>query len=389
MRVLDIIKWIEGYVKVEAEANNASAFLSFLASRGITVNKVTRNTDRIYFEVSLKNYKNIRKLKKEFGRKVKLRHINLCGLPRKMQVLIKRKSLGIGLALFFAVLILFSRFIWKIEIVGNYTIKEAEIIAAYTELGVWEGMAKACLDSYKIRDRFTLKIDKVSWCSFNVEGSVLTINISEVRESDKAGKLSHSNLVAECDGIIKKLDVVSGYSKVKVGDVISRGELLVSGVPENSGVFTWSKGKVFAETEHTFKIRVPKKCEEITILERAQERIAIDVFGLKIPLYLDNIHFQNVSEIDRKELEVLGEKLPIALITRRFYEAEKKVQNKTYEECENDSVALLLEICKERKAENLEILEKEFLEDTESYTFIYKCRLIEDIAEVRKINVTS
>lgn len=389
MKFLGLIKWIRGFVKVEAFSDNASAFLSFLASRGVTVNNVSRKNDRILFEIPLEDYKKIRLLRGEFGRKIKIRHTALCGMPRKMQILLKRKSIAVGFVLFFAVLLIFSRFIWKIEIVGNDTVSDAEIVSAYTELGVFEGMPKFRFDSYRIRDKFTLKLEKVSWCSFNLEGSVLTINISEVKESDKAGKLTHSNIVAECDGIIKMLDIKSGYTKVKVGEVVSRGEVLVSGAPEYGGVFTWSDGEVLAETEHSFKIKVPKQYEKITVLEKNATRLALDVFGLKLPLYLDGIHFESIYSTRRNELRLFGESLPLAVVTRRFTEVEKSIENRSVEECENDSVALLLEICKERKTESLTILSREITEEADCYLFVYKCRLVEDIGEVRKINVSS
>ncbi len=389
MSVLDIIKWFKGYVTVEVCGENASAFLSFLAVRLLSVQNVRRNDNCISFTLSLKDYKIIRALKHDFSQRVKIRHKKLVGFPQKMLFLVNRKSIAIGLVLFFAVLFSFSRFIWKIEIKGNKAVTEQEIVLAYTELGVFRGMPKSSLDSYSIRDKFPLMIDKISWCSFNLEGSVLTVNITEVKESDKSNKLAHSNLIAECDGIIKKIDVVSGYTKVKVGDVVARGEVLVSGAPENTGGFTWSMGEVIAQTEHSFKITIKKKKEIIIKGELTEDKSIIDIFGLKIPLYLDAIHYENVSEVKSYDLRIFGEKLPITIITRSFTQATKKFLELDEEQAKNDSLALLLSNCKEQGIESLEILEIYKSEDAENYYFNYRCRCLEDIAQVSKINVTS
>ena len=389
MDALRVIKWLKGYVKVEVLSDNASAFLSFMATRGVAINNVKKKGEFLHFEMSLLDYRKIRELKREFGRKIKIRHTALCGLPRKLQYVLRRKSIAVGFVLFFTLLILLSRFIWRIEVVGNSTVSSAEVVAAYTELGIYEGIPRMKLDPYKIRDKFTLKLEKISWCSFNIEGSVLTINLSEVRDSDKASRLTHSNIVAECDGIIKKLDVVSGYTKVKVGDVVSMGDVLVSGAPEYSGVFTWSKGSVIAETEQTLRFKVPKIQEKITLKNRKEERNLLNIFGFIMPLYLDGIHFENVSALEEKRLKILGENLPISVIKRSFSEAEKSTAARNKEDCENEAKAMLLKVCKERKTEEIRILDLQIIEHSDYYIFIYKCRLTEEIGIVSKINVTS
>lgn len=389
MKSTSILRWIKGYVTVEVRGDSSSAFLSFLASMGITVEKVKRKRDSITFIMKLDDYKRIRSQRHKFKNRVKLRHISFIGLPAKLLFLSKRKSLAVGLTLFLLVIYSFSQFIWKIEIKGNETIGNSEIISAYTELGIKNGMPKRALDSYAVRDRFTLKLGKVSWCSFNLEGSVLTVNITEVRESDKASRLSHSNLIAERDGIIKKIDAVSGYTKVRVGDVVGKGDILISGAPEAGGGFTWSKGEIIAETERTFKIEIPKRKETVTFAERNEKRSVLSVFGLEIPLYLDNIHYDFIVEKNTRNFRFFGEEIPISLITATFSEVSRSECEIGAEEAKNNAVAALLDSCKNEEIKALEILEIKSLETDSSYVFTYRCKCLEDIAQINKINVAS
>lgn len=389
MKSTNILRWIKGYVTVEVRGDSSSAFLSFLASVGITAEKVKRNNEAIVFIMKLDDYKKIRRFRHDFKNRVKVRHKSFIGLPAKLLYISKRKSLAVGLTLFMLVIYSFSQFIWKIEIKGNETIENSEIIMAYTELGIKNGMPKNALDSYAVRDRFTLKLDKVSWCSFNLEGSVLTVNISEVRQSDKASRLSHSNLIAERDGIIKKIDAVSGYTKVNVGDVVAKGDILISGAPEVGGSFSWSKGEIIAETERSFKIEIPKKRERTDLGERFEERSVLSVFGLKIPLYLDNIHYDFIAEKRVKNLNIFGEELPIEFISASFREVVRSEEEIENEEAKNNAVAALLESCKKEGVISLEILEIKSSQTDDSYVFSYRCKCLEDIAEIYKINVAS
>ena len=63
--------------------------------------------------------------------------------------------------------------------------------------------------------------------------------------------------MATADGIIKKMDIVSGNSVVKVGQAVKKGDLLVSGIIEtvDGTRFVKSKGTVLATSEKEITLR--------------------------------------------------------------------------------------------------------------------------------------
>lgn len=390
MNILKIIRWLCGYVTVKLTGDSDAAFLNFCLKNKISVWSVVRENGNILLNMSLSDYKNIRKLRREFGHKIKIFHTAFIGLPKKILFISKRKSLAVGVAVFCAVLFAFSQFIWQIEIVGNKTISDQAIVSAYTQLGVHSGMPRSELDSYALRDRLPLLIRDISWCSFNLEGTKLTVNVTEVNEYDKTGKNEYSNLVAVTDGIIKSIDIISGNKIVNVGTVVRKGEVLVSGAPElNSQRFTYSEGKVFAETSKSVTITLPKIKTVAKKSGYVTERSVIDLFGFKLPMYLDSLHFSYQSELVMDKVRFFGGELPINIIKRRFIEVEYQNIQRSREEVMNDAVAKLLEEIKKYEVSELYILDHTLSEDANNYIIIFDCRCLENIAQLQKINVAS
>ncbi len=388
--ILRIIRWLCGYVTVRLAGDNSAAFLNFCLQKKIAVWSVTKDGENILLNMSLSYYKNIRSLRREFGYDIIISHTAFIGLPKKILFINNRKSLAVGAAVFFSVIFAFSQFLWQIDIVGNKSIPDETIIAAYTELGVYYGMPRSEIDSYALRDRLPLLVRDISWCSFNLEGSKLTINITEVDEYDKTGKNEYSNLIAVKDGIVENMDIISGNKVVGIGSVVRRGDLLVSGAPElNSQQFTYSEGKVLAKTKNTFTVTIPKLSTSVQKTGRVHERTVVDIFGFKIPTYLDSVHYEYTSELVENKLKLFGGELPIKFIKRRFTEIrnESKIINR--EEAINDAKAKLLEEANKQKIVEMQILKQTVSETQENFTVVFECKCIENIAKIQKINIAS
>ncbi|MBQ8740191.1 MAG: sporulation protein YqfD, partial [Clostridia bacterium] len=226
----------------------------------------------------------------------------------------------IGALIFATVLIVLSNFVWIINVEGNTQIPTAEIIYSCKNIGIYEGILKDKINSKYDAQRLSLQQKGIAWCSLNLEGSVLTVNLSETAVSDKEQRQSPSNLKANFEGKIKKIDITSGNSIIKVGDTVSKGDLLVSGVVENlsSTLFVHSEGIVIAETKRTFSAegKYTQTIEQKT--GNSIKRFTLDFFNLKMPLYLGNIKQQHSYNADIKNLTLFNKKIPIKIACEKF-----------------------------------------------------------------------
>lgn len=389
MNFLKFFRWIKGYVIVESDDNNAAAFINFLLRKKISVWDVKKSNKCVVFCMYAKNYRDIIQLRREFNLDIKLQHTGFFGIPRKLIAVKSRKSIVIGPICFFAILIFMSSFIWNIEINGSEKIEKNIIVDAYTELGVKIGMPKYKFDSYSLKERLPLLIREVSWCSFNLEGTLLTVNITEVNETDKSEKKVYSNITAKIDGIIKRIDIISGNKCVKIGDVVSKGELLVSGAPElNSQNFTFSKGEILAETNREFTVKIPREREYSFRTGKTNIRSLISVFGFKLPLYLDGIHYESVSKSNDKQIAVNGVSLPITIRSKTFYEIISLSETISATEALNEAKSSFVSTLKNIDVRSLEIIDIIQSEESDCYKFIFICKCLENISQTNKINVS-
>ena len=225
-----------------------------------------------------------------------------------------------------------------------------------------------------------LELDKIAWCSLNVEGSRLTINVTETKEEkDKKG---YSNIKAGADGIIERIDIVSGTSVVKIGDAVKKGDLLVSGIVEtaNDTRFTYSKGKVTAKTQREIVLK-EKYVQKLKVpTGRVKNKLAVDFFGFKIPFYLGKEKERYISSVKVYNCELFDQKLPIRFYKKRFeFYKEKEIRY------DFDRLCILLEKELEKEitklnCESIRIDKKKFAKNKDEVTLNATVTLRENIA---------
>ena len=96
------------------------------------------------------------------------------------------------------------------------------------------GARKAKIDTSAVEKELVERFPELSWASVNMYGSKAEV---EVREAEKSPEIEDtktpSNLVAKKDGMVVLVKGYRGTNKVKEGDVVVKGDILISGIVEN------------------------------------------------------------------------------------------------------------------------------------------------------------
>lgn len=322
-----IWRYLFGYLTIQIKGEFCEQFINLASANGITIWNLYWQNGAIIANVSIKNFLNIYKIRQK--KKCKIKILNKHGLIFKTGKYNKRFGALLGGVLFFALLYFLTNFVWIININGNKAISKDEIIKASNKIGIYEGVSKSKINSKYDAQRLQLNNNKIAWCSFNLEGCVLNINITETKTTDKEERETPCNLKALIDGKITKIDVSSGSVSIKVGDTVSKGDLLVSGINQNSSslVFVHSNGEIIAETKREFSAEgnyiqsITKQTGDV------YKRRTIEFFGKKIPLYFNNITQNHVYKNKVKIFELFGNKIPIKTSTEYyFFTKEKEVK---------------------------------------------------------------
>lgn len=319
-----IWRYLLGYLTIQIKGENSEHFINLASANSITIWNLYWQNGAIIANVALKNFLNIYKIRHQ--KKCKIKIINKHGLIFKTSKYNKRFGAILGSILFIAILYFLTNFVWIININGNKNVSKKEIIQNCSKIGIKEGISKNKINSKYAAQRLQLNNNKIAWCSFNVEGCVLNINITEAKSSDKEERETPCNLKASTDGKITKIDVSSGNANVKVGDIVSKGDLLVSGINQNASslVFVHSNGEIIAETKREFSSDGNFIQSIIEPTGEVYKRRTVEFFGKKIPLYFNNVKEDHIYKNKLKTLELFGNKIPIKISTEYYYFTKEK-----------------------------------------------------------------
>ena len=256
--MLWLIRYIRGYIKIKISGEYKESFINKAMKHGVFLWRLCVLENEITAHINIKDFKYLLKIRRKVNAKIKIEEKH--GLPFFMHRYRKRWGFILGAVIFICILQFLSLYIWSIEVEGNKLVKSNEILSDCQKIGVFEGMRKSKISPKNAAGRLLLLNDKLAWCAFNIEGSVITVNVTETKNMTNGKDNNPSNLIAKEDGIITKIDVNSGNTVVKVGDAVAKGDIIVSGIVEsmNSTAFVHSSGSVEAVIQKTFTKKFKK-----------------------------------------------------------------------------------------------------------------------------------
>ena len=138
--MLYFIRFIFGFVRIAIISENPEILLSKIIGSGISVWSVERKGINIYLNVSFKNYKQIRNIRKNITVKTKVKIIKKYGFPIWVKSFFKRIGVVLGICLVLIINIFMSNFIWIVDVTGIELVDKKEIIRVCNELNIKEGI---------------------------------------------------------------------------------------------------------------------------------------------------------------------------------------------------------------------------------------------------------
>lgn len=211
------------------EDTSPERFMNLCRSRRIYLTQIHSLNGKIEFEIGLKDYWHLRPV-------VKKCHIvphitKKKGLPFILNRNKRHKFFFLGMVLAVLILFILSQFIWNIEIEGNYSHTDENLIAFMKDIDVYTGQWKHKIDVSALEEELRLEFDDISWVSARMEGTVLKLEVKEgkVLTPDTEGNVS-GNVVAAQNGKITSIVTRTGTPKVNIGDTVSAGDILIEGI---------------------------------------------------------------------------------------------------------------------------------------------------------------
>lgn len=316
MLIINLYKFIVGYVEICILGDFCEKIINLFSVNHINFWNIKKNKNKIELCILIKDFKRIREIKR--NTKVKIKIINKFGLPFIIKKYIKRIGLVVGLVLFFIIINTLSIFCWNVSVSGNKNVSENEILAACEEIGIKNGIKLKGLNMQQVREKLLLNCSDLSWSSLNIEGSKITVNVTEINKENK--KNSPANIIADYSGSVKEIYVETGSAEVKKGDSFVKGDILVSGV-ENYGSnnkFVEAKAHILAEISDIIEVNGNFSRENTYLNGNKLNKYVLEFFNVKIPLYLGQVKGEFIAEGGHQNLYLFKQKMPIKIYKKTF-----------------------------------------------------------------------
>lgn len=319
---------IFGYRYITVNENDATAILSTLLRRGCFVKMI--NASRLL--ISERDHTKIEEfLNGKFEYTV--------SEPRGLYgfMLKNRRRYGVMLGLVAVGVLAFFSYntVFDVRVSGNVGMSEEEVIEELAAVGFEVG------DSWLTENRTASEIlllessEKIGWININRQGSVAYVEIVEKKLPEEIPSYKYCNIVAGADCVIEEISVKKGYAAVKVGDVVKRGEVLISGIPDDSvGEFCAAEGVVVGRVNESFEVYFER--EQVLKIDKNENLygFAVKIFNFSINIF--KIYGNSVSECDiierKAQCSLFGKRLPVKLLYS--YEKEYDTVMKEFSESE-------------------------------------------------------
>ncbi|MER2080330.1 MAG: sporulation protein YqfD [Ruminococcus sp.] len=389
--LVSVVRFCKGYVDFTARGRSPERLLNLTAVRGISLWNPKPVEGGVCGSMYASDYRRIRPLAARAGvaARVERRH----GLPFIVNRYKGRLGLPVGAVLGAVLIVFLSQFLWSLRIVGADNISERKIRDCLADNGITVGTRKSAVDVDKTERGMLLELDDIRWLSVNLLGCTADIEVREKAKKPDVMSLEPCNIKAKEDGVITSVKARGGFSEVKVGSGVVKGDLLVSGVKMtklNTPSYLHADADVYADVYSERELKIPKQYDYYSLSENTAERKRMRLFGLELPVTFSFAAYDDaVFTLREESLCVNDTLLPLSLLTEterglsRHEAAPDREQAKTVFR----NAELLYEAFS-RPEGTVKRRDLTVTEDEEGFSCHFSCVFNENIAEEAEFSVT-
>lgn len=227
--LIKLINWFRGILCVRIRGIAPERFINLCCNKKIYIWDLKRVDEDYQFHISIKNYKKLKPVAKKTGIVPKI----TCkiGFPFLMHRYRKRKGFFIGFFICVILVYIMSLYIWDISILGGSKYTPEAMVKFLNEQQIYTGILKNKVNCQEIEEEIRLAYNDIGWVSAEIKGTRLIIKITETNMPAPAEEaIAPSHIIATKNGIVKSIITRSGMPLVKEGDVVKKGDILVSGI---------------------------------------------------------------------------------------------------------------------------------------------------------------
>ena len=246
-------------VVLKVKTRNIDRFLNNLYKLNIDIFRVDLiSFNEVIVEILNKDIKSIKKI--SILNKIEI--IDYKGRLKRKNKLVFNKTLLFSIFLGFVLLIFLTNIIFSIEVVHSSTKLRDFIMSELNKNKIHRLQLRK---SFHELERIKNKIlddnkDKIEWLEIERVGTKYIVKVEERRINNISTDYKIQDIVANRDGVVKKIIAENGVKMVEVNDYVKKGDILISGniyLNEELKNSIKAIGNVYAEVWYKLDIEYP------------------------------------------------------------------------------------------------------------------------------------
>ncbi|MBR0218909.1 MAG: sporulation protein YqfD [Clostridia bacterium] len=335
---------MKGFFSVRCRVTglNVEKLINEARKRGLVLKKARREQNRaLTVELSPQDCGAFQSLAGEMG--YAAGPAEPLGMLRLIRRLSRRPGLWTGIFFASALLIWSLGYVWQISVenAGPYA---GEIQLFLEENAIRPGVRRSAVNLEALREGLEWRLPKVKWVRAEWSGVTLCLRVEEGTPPPEMDDARTGDVVAEEDGVLKRLTVYAGTPMAKPGDLVKKGQVLIRGEERGKNGETVSvraRGEAIARAWITVRLRVPA-VEYVSLpTGRSQERRILQTPAGSFCAESEEDYL--ISERSRIGMPLGGAWLPVTLIWEERTEVwlEKRDRDADIVRAEAEDAALI------------------------------------------------
>lgn len=283
-----LVRYFRGYVRVAVRGVHPERVLNACAEAGIPVQEAEPAEDYLLrVTVPERRFARVRELAEHCQCTAEAEARG--GAPKLLRRARRHRLLLGLLAVCIAAVLASSLFVWDVEVTGNETVSTGTILRELEAYGVKPGSYWPRFSNDLIRNHMILKIPELQWLAVQIRGSCAEVVVREkTPKPEVVDNDAPVSLYAGASGFILDMEVLGGEARVAPGDLVTEGDLLVSGAMTDLGGGirpAHALGSIRARTLYELTAQQPLSRTVKTQSGRAKSRWALVAGKKRINFY--------------------------------------------------------------------------------------------------------
>jgi len=278
---------VGGFISLRLRGNAQEKIINMALARGIYIWDIKRRDDYIYLKVRTSGYEAFKTIADE--QHFELDVLKREGLPFYKKIMKRRMGLFGGAVIFILALYLMSSFVWFVQVSGNDKVDRNRILMTAARYGIYTGAAKWNFSRIEVEEAMLRDLSEIAYIQCDIRGVKVNIRVVEKIRPD-LNITGPCHIVAARDGVIEEVLVLDGQANVKAGDVVAKGDILISGIvfppvlqetegvplPSTEPYHVRARGKVKARTWYEGYGECSRKTEEKVLTKKKFNKLYLE-----------------------------------------------------------------------------------------------------------------